>query len=229
MKDEIKKIMQSLGASLVGFGYIGDLGYDEFYGMDYAVSFAVRMVDGVMDAVVGGPTYTYYHLYRTVNALIDDIGLKASIYLEEMGFKAIPIPASQSVGELKAAFPHKTAATRAGLGWIGKNCLLITREYGPRVRLGTVITNARFVVDKPIVESECGNCDLCVRKCPSLSLKNTLWYAGMERDEIVDARSCSEFMKRNYNKIGYGHVCGICISCCPKGEKRIRHQSPFTI
>ncbi|MDI6601793.1 MAG: epoxyqueuosine reductase [Thermoanaerobacteraceae bacterium] len=229
MEEEIKQIMLSMGASLVGFSYVGDLGYEEFQGFDYAISYAVRMVDGVMDSVKDGPTHTYYHLYRTVNALIDDIGLKTSIYLEEKGFKAIPIPASQSVGELKAAFPHKTAATRAGLGWIGKNCLLVTEEYGPRVRLGTIITNAELMVGEPVNQSECGKCDICVRNCPSQSLKNTLWTVGMEREEIVDAKGCSEYMKKNYQKIGYGHVCGICISACPKGEKRKRLQSPFMI
>lgn len=220
MENEIHGLILSSGASLVGFSYIGDLGYDEFAGYNYAISYAVRMMDGVMDNVRNGPTHTYYHLYRTVNALIDEIGLKTSIYLEENGFKAIPIPASQSTGELKAAFPHKTAATRAGLGWIGKNCLLVTREYGPRVRLGTVITNAELKTGMPVNESECGKCDMCVRNCPSLSLKNSLWTPGMPREEIVDARNCSEFMKKNYQKIGYGHVCGICIAVCPKGEKR---------
>ena len=222
MEEELRRLILSLGACLVGYTYIGDLGYDEFKGCDYAVSYAVRMPDGVMDGVKDGPTFTYYHLYKTVNTLIDEIGLKAALYMEDKGFKAIPIAASQSTGTFKGAFPHKTAATRAGLGWIGKNCLLVTREYGPRVRLGTIITNLPLKAGRPTVMSRCGKCSICVRSCPSLSLRNTTWSAGMPREDIADVRGCSEFMKKNYQKIGYGYVCGICISVCPKGQKNLK-------
>ena len=86
-----------------------------------------------------------HHAYDTVNDLLDTIALRLSNSLQRQGYRAFPIPASKRavVDERVAAiFSHKLAAHMAGLGWIGKSCLLITPEAGPRVRWATVLTDA---------------------------------------------------------------------------------------
>ena len=61
----------------------------------------------------------------------------------------------------------KPLAFLAGLGWMGKNNLLIHPEFGPRVVLGVVLTNARVEKpDRPILEDGCGDCDICLHVCP---------------------------------------------------------------
>jgi len=103
---------------------------------------------------------------------------------------------------LVTKFQHKTAATRAGLGWIGKSALLITEKYGSAVRLATVLTDVEFEAGEPIDNSRCGNCDRCVEKCPAMAIVGRNWTAGMERERIVDAFKCCDNAKKMSKNIG---------------------------
>jgi epoxyqueuosine reductase len=218
--------LKDWGASRVGFSYVGDLLPDDIKHMTGAITIMIRLSDAIIDQIESGPTHTYFHHYRTVNSLIDHIALRCTLMLQEWGYSALAIPASQTVktetDRYTGVFQHKTAATMAGLGWIGKNGLLVTPEYGPRVRLGTVLTNIELPYGRPITESRCGDCRVCVSRCPAKALHGTLWTQGIERKEIVDAHACSTFMHDNYRHIGRGSVCGVCIRSCPIGSERIR-------
>ncbi len=219
----LEQKIREWGASLVGFSNLTGILPDTLSDIPYAITVVIKLADRIVDEIENKPTHTYYHHYRSVNTLIDQITLKTVLLLEEWGYKALAVPASQSIadlGEYRGLFPHKTAATRAGLGWIGKNGLLVTEKYGPRVRLGTVLTNMLFETGTPITESKCGSCKLCVDACPAIALYGTLWKEGMPREEIVDARACSEYMNKKFKHIGRGYVCGICMEVCPYGRKK---------
>ncbi|WKV08677.1 4Fe-4S double cluster binding domain-containing protein [Thermoanaerobacterium sp. CMT5567-10] len=218
----IEEKMKEWGASIVGFSDLLDVLPDDLKDLRYGITVAVKLSDRIINEINNKPTYTYFHHYRSVNTLIDQITLKTVLMLEEWGYNALAVPASQSIkelGEYRGLFQHKTAATKAGLGWIGKNGLLVTEKYGPRVRLGTVLTDFELDTGKPIETSKCGNCTLCVKSCPAMALHGKLWEAGIERKEIVDAQACSEYMNKNFKHIGRGSVCGICIKVCPYGIK----------
>lgn len=225
-KEELKKLLIDRGASKVGFGYLKDLLPNKYKHLKTGVSVVFRLSDQVINEIEGEPTHSYFHHYRTVNYRIDQIVLRGVSKLQELGFLALPIAASQSVNvdgnRYRGVFPHRTAATRAGLGWIGKNACLITEEFGPRVRFGTILTNMDVDYDEPIESSRCGDCNKCVKSCPALALRGGLWYPGIKREELVDAQACSEHMSNYYKSIGRGSVCGICIKNCPKGTKVIR-------
>ncbi len=214
------------------------MGYAQFatpvsvghFSYKYGVSVAVRLSDAIVDEISERPTHTYYHHYRTVNNLIDLITLRGSLYIEDCGYRAFAVPASQSINEegpgkdgkkeykeYRGIFPHKTAAVLAGLGWIGKSGLFISNRFGPRVRLGTILTDAQLPA-LPQAGDNCGNCVECVKACPAGALKGNSWYQGIDRDLIVDAKRCSDHMKSAYRNIGRGHVCGICIKVCPHGS-----------
>ncbi|MGQ9629003.1 MAG: 4Fe-4S double cluster binding domain-containing protein [bacterium] len=142
------------------------------------------------------------------------------------GFRAHPLPATLEEGEvdprfLAAPFPHKTAATRSGLGWIGKSALLITPQYGPRVRLATILTDMPLDVGTPIEGSRCGDCDLCVRACPASAISGNEWRAGRPREEFYDARACRDMARKlSGEMIGEDvAICGICIAACPVGKE----------
>lgn len=221
-KTLIKKAKEE-GACLVSFGYVGDVVPRGYGDLTHAVSFAVRLSERIIDDIGDGPTHMYFHHYRAVNRLIDDIELKIGNEIEKNGFRYFPVASSQSINAngayYEGYFSHKTAATRSGLGWIGKNGLLVTPEFGPRVRLGTVLTDWPLPVEDPVTKSACRTCDLCVKACPAIALTGRNWEAGMERCQIVDAKACSDHMSRYYKHIGRGSVCGICIAACPKGRK----------
>ncbi|SNX55081.1 4Fe-4S double cluster binding domain-containing protein [Thermoanaerobacterium sp. RBIITD] len=217
----IKKIKE-WGASDIGFSDLIDVLPESLKDLRYGITVIVKLSNRIIDEISDKPTYTYFHHYRSVNTLIDQITLRAVLMLEEWGYNALAVPASQSIkelGEYRGLFQHKTAATKAGLGWIGKNGLLITEKYGPRVRLGTILTDMKLSSGTPIEISKCGNCNLCVRNCPAMALYGKTWKAGMLRNEIVDARACSEYMNKKFKHIGRGSVCGICIKVCPYGKK----------
>jgi len=215
------------GATKYGFSYVGDLLPDNLKHLKYAISVVVRLSDQIINDIKNGPTYTYFSHYRSVNFLIDQITLRTVLLLQDWGFLSMAVPASQTVkgeniDEYSGLFQHKTAATRSGLGWIGKNGLLITPEYGPRIRLGTVLTEMKLPVGIPIEEGRCGECKACVVSCPALALHGTNWKKGLLRKEILDARACSEYMNEHFKHIGRGSVCGICINVCPVGDKILR-------
>lgn len=197
--------------------------------LPWGISLAYRLSDGVVDAITDQPTYTYFHHYRTVNAHLDRAALLISGIVEQGGFRAVPVPASQTVHDSTmrhcGLFSHKEAAVRSGLGFIGKNCLYISHEHGCRVRLVTVLTDMPLFEITPqtpvdVTEQEgCGSCELCVRACPAGALKGKQWQPGMEREELLDVQKCGDYMRGSFMHIGRGAVCGICMRVCPKGKK----------
>jgi epoxyqueuosine reductase len=223
-QEQLKDKLQDLGASTVGFSNVGDKLQGNLSRLPYAISVVVRLSDFIIDEIADKPTFTYFHHYRTVNFLIDQILLRGMLLLQEKGYKALAVPASQTVNDLEdkysGIFPHKTGAVNAGLGWIGKNGLFISRDYGPRVRLGTLLTDMELVAGNKRLEDCCGQCKLCVSSCPATALTGNCWEEGCDRSHVVNAKACSEYMNTKFKHIGRGSVCGICVKVCPKGKRR---------
>lgn len=219
LNDKILSLAKDLGATDIGFSDVEGL---NDFGYKYAVSIFVRLLDGVVEQIEGSPTYEYYSHYKSVNTLINELTLRIGTLIELEGYKALTVSSSQSVGEredYRGAFPHKTAATRSGKGYIGKSGLFVHERFGPRLRIGTILTDAPLEAGTPKNDSDCGNCSLCVKACPASALKGENWFAGMERNDLYDPRACSEFMKNHFSHIGNGFVCGVCMKVCPKGMK----------
>jgi len=120
--------------------------------------------------------------------------------------------------ELEAHIFHKLYATQAGLGWIGKSSLLITKKHGPKVRLSSLFLNCDFPTNKPIIQSYCGNCKRCIEACPYSCISGTEWYPGIEREQLINFRLCNEKRKELVNSSGRKHSCGFCLLVCPWGE-----------
>ena len=207
------------GAADVGSAKVPDGPFGE---NSYAISIVIRLSDAVVDEIDGEPTHTYFHHYRTVNAFIDRLVLKTGIILQNHGYKYIPIGASQSINingwNYNGRYSHKKVASLAHLGGIGKNSLFLHKNYGARVRLGTLFTNCEFETKQEKYHSPCTECDRCVKACPSGAIKGMLWQPGTERSQVFDPEKCSEYMKKNFKHIGRGAVCGICMSVCPVGK-----------
>jgi epoxyqueuosine reductase QueG len=140
-------------------------------------------------------------------------------FLRGKGYSAAAM-ASTGVGidgeTLSTRLPHKTVATKAGLGWVGKCALLITEEYGAAIRFCTVLTDADLPTADPITESSCGQCTECMRVCPGGAVRGPNWYAGIPRDEIFDAFACRDAQVRRREAAGVAKTgCGLCIVSCP--------------
>jgi epoxyqueuosine reductase len=189
----------------------------------FALSFALPVNPEIMASVRQGPNQAYAEEYDRVNAQINLIAGNLSQELSGRGFGARALAASERTDKIniKGDFPHKTAATRAGLGWIGRHCQLITRKFGSWVRLGTVFTDLELPLGRPVQRHFCGDCRRCVEACPAGALTGQAWYPGIPREEILEAARCDGWKKANYLEYHQGHVCGICSAVCPYGLKRL--------
>ena len=121
-------------------------------------------------------------------------------------------------GKLTTPLSQKAVAVIAGLGWIGKSSLLITEACGPRVRLGTMFTDAPLVADAPFQANNCRGCRICLDVCPAGAV------TGQRSDFEdlcafrIDSQACCEHLCRNEAAIGRREFCGLCVKECPFGR-----------
>lgn len=190
----------------------------------FAISWAIPMNPETMAGIQSGPTQAYADEYASVNARINELSKALAAEIRTKGVRASALAASDRTDtvHIKGDFPHKTAATRAGLGWIGRHCQLITRPFGSWVRLGTVFTDMELPWGPPIERSFCGRCTRCVEACPAGALKGGLWHPGLAREALLDVRACDEWKKKHYFQYHKGHNCGICSAVCPFGLKSLK-------
>jgi len=214
MNNNITEFLENRFVSDVGFSKCEDT---PFFGLENAVSMVFRLSDAVVEQIDKAPTHTYFQHYRTMNTYIDSVAHQLVMYLQQQGYNAAAIPASQSVEGLQGLFSHKKAAVRSGIGYIGKSCLFLSRKFGPRVRLGTVFTDAPLDTVCMTQKSLCGDCDICAKACGAMAIKNVNFCGGMSREDIYDAKACSDYMKNKFKHIGRGAVCGVCMKVCPRG------------
>ena len=193
----------------------------------FAISWAIPMAPEIMARIRNGPTQAYAEEYSRVNKQIDALSEALASEIRKRGFRSRPLAASHRSDpvHIRGEFPHKTAATRAGLGWIGRHCQLITRPFGPWVRLGTVFMDMKLPCGRPVERNFCGRCTRCVDACPANALTGMAWHPGLPREEILDVLACDQWKKKHYFQYNQGHNCGICVSICPYGVKTLKKDS----
>lgn len=220
---ELKELLYRQGADLVG---IGSMSHIENCAFKTGIAVAVSLPRHVTIDLQTAPTEEYYHLYYELNQKLNEIVTAGEVFLKHNGFEAY----AQTTDRVKvdsdniSMLPHKTVAARAGLGWIGKNCLLVTPQYGSAIRISSLLTNAELEYDAPVCQSRCGACSLCVRSCPAQALKGTLWEAGMPRECIVDVEKCyKKQVEIMTESTGIEtDLCGKCFAVCAYTQKYLK-------
>lgn len=172
----------------------------------------IRLQDAVLEDIVDRPTPLYLHNYRQVNYQLDRLALVLADCLQQEGYAALAVPASQLVGKdpLRGHVSHKLLGWAAGIGFIGRSTLLVNPRYGARVRYVSVLTTAPLPADRPC-EGDCGSCRECVPACPAGAIG--LSHKAFDLDACT--RRLSEFARLPF--IGQ-HICGICVRAC-RGER----------
>lgn len=219
IEETIRQQASRLGASVVGFADVACLPAEITDGLTRAVALAVALEPAVIRGIENGPTPSYFAEYERTNALLDQVSAQIADLLTEAGHQARAFRATAEQIDrttLSTRLQHKTVATRAGLGWIGKSGLLITRQYGSAVRFGSVLTDAPLEVGQPTEGSHCGDCHQCVDRCPAQAVTGESWHPGVAREHIYDAMACFSTARALTRRAGItATICGICINVCP--------------
>lgn len=207
----MEKLLLSSGASLYGTADISELkktfslNKNVIVKVNRAVCFGVRLSDAVVEEIETHPTLNYYHHYRRINNLLDDIALKLTNCIQDYGFYAYPVPASLIADwrTQRADVSHKHIAVLAGLGWFGRNNLVVTEKFASRIRFASVLTDMPLEPAKPL-QRDCGNCKMCIDLCPAKAIK-------LDKDQF-DHIKCFEKLKE-FRQKGYvsQYICGICL------------------
>ena len=218
--EHVKSALVAEGAALVGFGDISALPSDAREGMPVGISVAVLLPKDVVRGIADLPTQEYFEWYCLLNDKLDGLAAYGAGLIAAKGYKAVA-NIRERVGsggdERRTKLPHKTVATRAGIGWIGKCALLVTKEYGSMIRLTSILTDAPLDCAAPVDESKCGGCSRCADACPGKAISGKLWHAGLAREEFFDADACAN-TARERSMRGFGGqatICGKCIEICP--------------
>ena len=229
---QLSSLANQLGADLFGVAdlrsvrdYVIKQGGESLGEFSRAVVVGMKLSNTVVDQLdpLASADYSLYgyHVYKTISPAVDHIALRLAREMETTGNKALPIPTSQyrKPGERIAVFSHKLAGHLAGLGWIGKNCLLITSKFGPRVRLASILTDCELEYGMPL-QGKCGNCNECIEACPVGALKGIEFSESEGVEKRIDVNACGTYRDGKDAGARRGaHVCALCLARCPKGKK----------
>ncbi|BCN30734.1 4Fe-4S double cluster binding domain-containing protein [Anaeromicropila herbilytica] len=239
MNNTIKKMLLEHGASMVGFANIENL-YNKVnltgprsedsvvepihiphykYGISIILAYPKDIIKNISDS----PTMDYYNAYHSLNDKLDELAILCTKYIEEQGYNAYPqtVANTKEYGVFRTIMPHKTVAVHSGLGWIGKNALFLTENYGSAIRLSSVLTDAPLEYNESIPQSRCGSCMSCTNACPGKAISGRNWSLELDRDEFFNAMACRlkarEIAANTLDK--EVTLCGKCIEVCPYTRK----------
>lgn len=233
LNDHIKNLALELGADFFGIADLSlarkailEQGGSVVAGYPRAISIGIALLHPIVDqlprrAEKAVAVEYRHHAYDVINNRLDLIASTLCSILQRESYRAFPVPASKRADDERicAVFSHKLAAHLAGLGWIGKSCLLITPEAGPRVRWATVLTDAPLEPTGQPMEEQCKDCRECVNICPVEAFTGRPFRENEPREARYDARKCERYHKELEKMTGLG-VCGMCLYVCPHGRQR---------
>ncbi len=174
---------------------------------------AMRVHRAVLATIRGRPNALYMHHYRQINYKLDRIALECGALLERHGWLGLPIAASQTITRkpMLGHISHRLLAQWAGLGWRGRNNLLVTPEYGAQVRLVSILTDAPLEPAAPVLVSGCGSCRACLDACPARAIREDV--------EDFDLQACfRQLCEFTHIPFVSHHICGVCQKVCGPKE-----------
>lgn len=180
---------------------------------------AVHILDSICDDLPE-TRYEYTNQFYVLNGTLGSASTRAARMLEEKGYRTIPVPAAypRINKELMGIFSHRHAAVLAGLGEIGLSNLLITPQFGARVRLVSMITEVSLEPDPPFEkflcreeQKECGRA--CLTFCP---------VEAISPDGKMNKDRCLRYQERIMPWSAVELRCGMCVGMCPVGKRSFR-------
>jgi epoxyqueuosine reductase len=212
---KIKNLSHQWGGSLFGVADLRSFKREEILlplplidQLSFGISIGYHLSDAILEGIENQPTPLYFHHYQRANILLDTIGLIVTSMIQDLGYHAMPIPASQLVDwkNQRGHLSHKHVARAAGLGWIGRNNLLVNEKFGSGIRLVTILTELPLTADSPS-SGNCGSCRACLSVCPAGAIA--------DRQEDFNHLRCYEQLRTFAKTLHFSHnICGICVKAC---------------
>jgi epoxyqueuosine reductase len=168
------------------------------------------------------PSIYYHELYETVNILLDEKAYELANLLTQKGYPSISLP-RDGYGDIEVLlkkplsfFSHKHAAFLAGLGSFGLNNVLLTPQFGPRVRFTSIFTTAEMEGDPISGDDLCTRCLSCADQCPVKTIESESFPDDFP--PLINKIKCARRSRKLRKQ--FRSPCGICIKVCPVGEDR---------
>lgn len=225
-KQDIIEKAQSLGANIVRSCSVSKweqipIQEPEFWPQNiwpWAKNVIVLAVPLFAPMMATTPSMVYQELYDTSNRVLDDMAYHLTNYITtKYKCRALYFPRDcyfnieVLVKNPNAAFSHVIAGYYAGVGTIGDSHNLITKEFGPRIRLVSIITDLSISDDDMLKKNLCIHCKKCLKNCPS--------HCFSENGKDIynmDKVTCTKYHVDLVNK--HHWPCGVCSSICPVGN-----------
>lgn len=194
--------LHNQGANIIKVVDISMLSDNEKRGYDKAILVGIVLSCEYIHRLITEDNIDYSEFMETENRT-DYLAEWVADYILAKGYRAFAQSEKNLIkqgnyNELTKStlLPHKKIALLAGLGWIGKNNLLVTEEYGCAVSMCTVLTNMPLPTENtPIIMSKCANCTVCKNICCPKVIHGTTWGFDVTRDDIVDVYHCETCLK----------------------------------
>ncbi len=222
--DNVKKYLLECGASKVGFADVEGLA-SEFVDLPNGISLVLKLPKKAMEYLEEDDFKSYWKCFHGKVAELKEIALKGEKYIKNLGYDAFALTMERNecdMEKLLSILPYKTIATKSGMGWIGRSALLVTPEYGSAITLCGILTDMPLEFDIPITDSECDECENCQNACPVDAINPQKWNNQLNRKDIIDIESCSEYIIDQY-KNGLG--CTKCMLECKITQEYLKKIS----
>ncbi len=215
IKQHIKFLAKSAGAADAGVCRLDEL-RGHFHhelrrvaeNLNTGIAVGASLSEAILETLRDRPNQIYKAHYIQVNNILNDVAYRISTYLQQQGARALPIPASQMISwkPMRAHLSHREIAYKAGLGWRGRNNLLVNPVHGSQYRLVTVLTDLELEADT-ICRDNCGQCRACLEVCPAQAIAEDIADFNLEACYArIHEFACMEDMGH--------HICGLCLKVC---------------
>jgi epoxyqueuosine reductase QueG len=229
LNTDIVSLLAAEGCHIVGFADLCPLPREVRQDFPYGIAIGLPLTGAAMAANSQDSPALYYEEYEGLNRELGRLATLTASYLVDRGYKALAKtkPTIVETPDHRTLLPHKTVATRAGLGWIGKCAVLVTAAAGSALRLIAVLTDAPLAPGTPVTASRCpARCTLCIDVCPGHAPNGRQWSVGVPREEFFDAEACRTAARaRAKDLLDIEETfCGLCISVCPFTKRALGYR-----
>lgn len=238
MDTAIKRQLQALGCELhidlMTFGHLEDerlflreenRDFLREHGYRWSISLGSRLLESYCELLLPHTDegfMAYFHAYTTkVAERLDHAAHRLCETLEDAGYRAFLMP-GRGKGYPKGEpgiISHMALARLSGMGSMGNSGMLLTPQFGPRVRLATILTSCPLAdTMHPLENDVCINCGKCGESCPSKCIHGNRFDASRPQVQYIDKELCGQYRNQRMEAIGT-RFCNMCMAVCPVGKR----------